>query len=251
MLFLGVVAGTVAGWIAHQAVIGPGSESSVRASAHADSASKPLAQSAEGESSAPALRSRIIHASSVDSSPAASTSGSTIPPNVTTAASLVAKGNSRANASTGDGSAASVTLGQAPSLDDLRAAASIRCTFGPGNGGSWPNGKLTVGDAAWQGGPVDFQSIDYDAGTAQMVGQVTHSPTNGVPAAVAVSDSDVTFTGRSANGTLTVISVFGKFDNTGHHTAVMSLHDGRHQIDIAQFYGDCDSAQKSLNSASQ
>jgi hypothetical protein len=84
-----------------------------------------------------------------------------------------------------------------------------------------------------------------------MVGQVTHSPTDGVPAAVALSDSDVTFTGRAANGTLTVISVFSKFDNAGHHMAVMSLHDGIHQLDIAQFYGDCDSAPKSLNSASQ
>jgi hypothetical protein len=193
----------------------------------------------------------MIHTSSVDFRPAASASGRTIPPSVTVAASLVAKGNSHANASKGDASDASVTLGQAPSLDDLRDAASIRCTFGPGNGGSWPNGKLMVGDAAWQGGPVDFQSIDYDAGTAQMVGQVTHSLTGGVPAAVALSDSDVTFTGRSANGTLTVISVFGKFDNTGHHTAVMSLHDGKHQMDIAQFYGDCYSAQKNLNSASQ
>jgi hypothetical protein len=162
----------------------------------------------------------------------------------------VAEGNSRPNTSTGDASEASVTLGQAPSLDDLRDAASVRCTFGPGNGGSWPNGKLTVGDAAWQGGPVDFQSINYDAGTAQMVGQVTHSPMDGLPAAVSLSDSDVTFTGRAVNGTLTVTSVFSKFDSAGHHIAVMSLHDGKHQLDVAQFYGGCDSAQKSLNSAS-
>jgi hypothetical protein len=250
MLFLGLVAGAVAGWVAHQAIISRGNDSSMREASRAKSASEPLAQPAKAESSASAL-SREMHALSADSRPAAQASGSTIPPSVTVAASLVAKGNSRANASTGDGSEAPVALGQAPSLDDLRDATSVRCTFGPGDGGSWPNGKLTVGDAAWQGGPVDFLSINYDAGTAQMVGQVTHSPTDGVPAAVALSDSDVTFTGRAANGTLTVISVFGKFDNAGHHTAVMSLHDGKHQLDIAQFYGDCDSAQNILNSASQ
>ena len=249
MLFLGLVAGAVAGWVARRVVISPGSESSVREAAIAKSASGSLAQSAEAESSASALRPRT-HASSADSRPAAPASGSTIPPSVTVAASL-AKGNSRANASSGDASEAPVALGQPPSLDDLRDAASVRCTFGPGNGGSWPNGKLRVGDAAWQGGPVDFQSIDYDAGTAQMVGQVTHSPTDGVPAAVALSDSDVTFTGRAANGTLTVISVLSKFDNAGHHIAVMSLHDGKHQLDIAQFYGGCDSAQKNLSPASQ
>jgi hypothetical protein len=135
-------------------------------------------------------------------------------------------------------------LSQTPALDDLRDSVSIPCTFGPGNGDSWPNGKPTVGDAAWQGGPVDFRSINYDAGTAQMVGQVPRSPKGEVPAAVTTSDSDVTFTRRAANGTLAIISMFGKPDNAGHHTAVSSMHDGKHELDIAQFYGSCDLAQK-------
>jgi hypothetical protein len=251
MFLLGVVAGAVAGWVAHQAVISPGSESSVSEASHANAAPGPFAQPAKAEPSASALHPRIIHASHADSHSAALASGSTIPVPVTDATSLVAKGTSRAKASTGDASEASAALGQAPSVDDLRDSVSIQCTFGPGNGGWWPNGKPTVADAAWQGGPVDFQSINYDAGTAQMVGQVTHSPAGDVPATVTTSDSDVTFTGRAANGTLTVISVFGKFDNAGHHIAVMSLHDGKHQLDIAQFYGGCDSALKSLNSATQ
>lgn len=141
-------------------------------------------------------------------------------------------------------------MSQTPGVGDLLDSASIRCTFGPGNGGSWPNGNLTVGNAAWQGGPVDFQSINYDAGTAQMVGQVTRSANGEVPAKVTTSESDVTFTGRAANGTLTVISMFGRFDNAGHHTAVLSLHDGKHQLDIAQFYGSCDAGLKGLSSAS-
>ena len=249
MLLLGFIAGAVTGWVAHRTVINPGSKSSsVREAAHANSVSNPLAPSAAVESGASALRPRI-EPSSADSRSAAAAIGSSITPSVAAGASLVSKGNFRANASTGDASEAFVVSSQAPSLDDLRDAASVRCIFGPGNGGSWPNGKLTVGDAAWQGGPVDFQSINYDAGTSQMLGQVTHSPTAGVPAAVALSDSDVTFTGRAANGTLTVISVFGNFDNAGHHRAVMSLHDGKHQLDIAQFYGGCDSTQKSLNPA--
>jgi hypothetical protein len=99
-------------------------------------------------------------------------SGGEIPLSVTGATSPVAKGTSRAKASTGDESEqpSAAALSQTPALDDLRDSVSIRCTFGPGNGGSWPNGKLTVADAAWQGGPVDFQSINYDAGTVQMVG---------------------------------------------------------------------------------
>jgi hypothetical protein len=233
MFFLGVVAGAVAGWVAHRAVVSPGSEPSVSGA------------SVSGASSlAPHAR---IQAANAASRPATPASGATIPPSVTDAASLVVKGTSRTKASTGDASEASTASGQGPSIDDLRDSVSIQCTFGPGDGGWWPNGKLTVADAAWQGGPVDFQSIDYEAGTAQMVGQVTRSPTGDVPATVTTSDSDVTFTGRAANGTLTVISVFAMLDNAGHHIGVMSLHDGKHQLDIAQFYGGCESAQKRLN----
>jgi hypothetical protein len=136
---------------------------------------------------------------------------------------------------------------KAPAHDDLDDSVSIRCIFGPGNGGHWPNGRLTVGGAAWQGGPVEFQSINYDAGTAQMVGQVTHSPTAGIPATITTSDADITFSGRAANGTLIVVSIFGVLDSSGHRTAVMSLHDGKYGLDIAQFYGGCDSSLKSLN----
>ena len=175
-------------------------------------------------------------------------SGGSIAPSASIGTSLVAKGNSRANGSTGDASEGFVASSQALSLDDLRDAASVRCTFGPGNGASWPNGKLTVGDAAWQGGPVELQSINYDAGTSRC--RASDSFTDGW------NTRGRRFVrlrcyiyGARANGTLTVISVFGNFDNAGHHRAVMSLHDGNHQIDIAQFYGGCDSTQKSLNAA--
>jgi hypothetical protein len=136
---------------------------------------------------------------------------------------------------------------QAPALDDLLASANIRCTFGPGNGGSWPQGKLTLGDAAWQGGPVDFQLIDYDADTAQMLGNVTHSRTGEMQVTVSTTSSWLNFTGVAANGILTVITMFSRFDNAGHHTAVLSMHDGTQDIDTAQFYGVCDSTLKRLN----
>jgi hypothetical protein len=250
VLFLGLVAGSVAGWIAHRPDTSTESESSVREAAHANSASAPFAQSAEVKSSASALRPRI-NSSSADSHLATPTSGDTTSTSITAGGSLIGTGSSRANASIQGSPETAVASVQPPSLDDLHEAASVRCTFGPGNSGWWANGRLTPASAAWQGGPVDFQSINYDAGTAQMVGQVTHSPTDAVPVAVTLSDADVTFTGRATNGTLTIISVFSKFDNTGHHVAVMSLHDGKQQLDIAQFYGGCDSAQKLMNPTSQ
>jgi hypothetical protein len=252
MLFLGVVGGAVAGWFAHHAVVVPRSELSVREASPAHSAPGPLVQPTKAESRASAP-GPLVEPTKTESRAAAPASGGEIPLFVTDASSPVAKVTSRAKALTRDESEqpSAAALSQTPAIDDLRNSVSIRCTFGPGNGGSWPNGKLTVGDAAWQGGPVDFQSINYDAGTAQMVGQVTRSPKGEVPATVTTSDSDVTFTVRAANGTLTVVSMFGKFDNAGHHTAVLSMHDGKHELDIAQFYGSCDSALKRLNSATQ
>jgi hypothetical protein len=103
-----------------------------------------------------------------------------------------------------------------------------------------------VGDAAWQGGPVDLQSIDYDTGTAQMLGSVARSRTGQMTATVSTTSSGLNFTGITGNGTLTVITMFSRFDNAGHHTAVLSMHDGRQDIDTAQFYGFCDSALKRL-----
>jgi hypothetical protein len=136
---------------------------------------------------------------------------------------------------------------QAPTLDDLLDSTNIRCTFGPGNGGSWPQGKLMVGDASWQGGPVDFQSIDYGAGTAEMLGNVSHSRTGQMGVTVSTTSSGLNFTGVAPNGTFTAITMFPRFDNAGHHTAVLSMHDGQHDIDTVQFYGFCDSALKRLN----
>jgi len=235
-VFLGVAIGAVAGWFAHRAIVIPRSELSVTAAYPVNSAPGPLVQPATAES-------RTL----------APASGGEAHPSVTGATAPFANGTSRGKASTRNESEqpSAAALSQKPALDDLRDSVSIQCAFGPGTGGSWPNGKLTVGDAACAGGPIDFQLINYDAGTAQMAGLVTRSPKGEVPATVSTSDSDVTFTGRAANGTLIVISKFGKFDNAGHHTAVLSMHDGKHELDIAQFYGSCDSALKSLNSATQ
>jgi hypothetical protein len=142
---------------------------------------------------------------------------------------------------------AAATSSQAPTLDDLLESSNIRCTFGLGNGGGWPQGKLTVGDAARQGGPVDFQSIDYEAGTAQMLDNVARSRADQVPVNVSKTSSGLNVTGSAANGTLTVITIFSSFDNAGHHTAVLSMHAGQQGMDTAQFYGFCDSALKRLN----
>ena len=240
-LLVGVVCGAVGGWLAHRAVVVPespvgtslvrhqvvalGSEAAAVETLPVNSVREPSVQSTKVESRVadPAHGGEIPLYSATKSAPRASTSAEA------------------------ESAQPAAPLSQTPTLDDLLDAVNIRCTFGPGNGGSWPHGKLTVGDAAWQGGPVDLQSIDYGAGTAQMLGNVAHSRTGQVPVNVATTNSEVNFTGTSANGTLTVVTMFARFDNAAHHTAVLSMHDGQHDIDTAQFYGVCDSALKRLN----
>jgi hypothetical protein len=80
-----------------------------------------------------------------------------------------------------------------------------------------------------------------------MLGNVARSRAGQVPVTVSKTNSGLDFTGSAANGTLTVITMFSSFDNAGHHTAVLSMHDGQHDLDTAQFYGFCDSALKRLN----
>jgi hypothetical protein len=241
ILLIGAVGGAVVGWFAHggfgvpespavsslvrDAAVAHGSESAVRESLPASSGREPSVQSTKVES-------RVADSARDGETPLYSATKSA--PRGSTPAAI-------------DSARPAAPLSQAPTLDDLLDSVNIRCAFGPGNGGSWPQGKLTVGDAAWQGGPVDFQSINYDAGTAQMLGNVAHSRTGQVPVNVATASSGLNFTGTSATGTLTVVTMFAKFDNAGHHAAVLSMHDGQHDLDTAQFYGVCDSALKRLN----
>jgi hypothetical protein len=240
MLLVGAVVGAVGGWLAHRSFVvpsGAASSSSTRSEVVAQQ-SESLARQISPASSA---RAASVQSAKVVSGIADPARGGETP--------LYSAAKSAARASTSvlaESAQSAAPSSQAPTLDDLLDSANIRCTFGPGNGGSWPQGKLTVGDAAWQGGPVDFQSIDYDAGTAQMLGNVARSRTGQMPVTVSTTSSGLNFTGIAADGTLKVITMFSRFDSAGHHTAVLSMHDGQQDIDTAQFYGVCDSTLKRL-----
>jgi hypothetical protein len=241
MLFIGAVGGVVGGWFAHRAPVvptGPASGSSARSEFVAQQSDTSARQSLPANSA----RARAVQTTNIASGiPNPARSRET--PLYSAAKSIERPSTSAVAEAAQSATPSSLT----PTLDDLLASANIRCTFGPGNGGSWPQGKLTVGDAAWQGGPVDFQSIDYEADTAQMLGSVARSRTGQVPVTVSTTSSGLNFTGVAANGTLTLVTMFSRFDNAGHHTAVLSMHDGTQDIDTAQFYGVCDSTLKRLN----
>src|SRR5258707_513639 len=144
MLHVGVVFGAVGGWFASRAVIVPespvdtslvrhqvvalGSEAAAVETLPVNSVREPSVQSTKVESRVadPAHGGEIPLYSATKSAPRASTSAEA------------------------ESAQPAAPLSQTPTLDDLLDAVNIRCTFGPGNGGSWPHGKLTVGDAAWQ-----------------------------------------------------------------------------------------------------
>lgn len=240
IFLIGAAGGAVGGWFVHRASVVPESAtsgSSIRREVVAPGSESPASQSS------PANSAKL----SVQSVKVESRVASTVREGEISLYSATKPAVRASIAGVGESAQSAAPSIQAPTLGDLLDSANIRCTFGPGNGGSWPHGKLTVGDAAWQGGPVDFQSIDYDAGTAQMLGNVARSRAGQVPVTVSKTNSGLNFTGSAANGTLTVITMFSSFDNAGHHTAVLSMHDGQQGMDTAQFYGFCDSALKRLN----
>lgn len=240
MLLVGAVGGAAGGWFAHRTSVvsgGAANGSSARSEVVAQQNESPARQSLLANSARePSAQSTKV-ASEIENP----TRGGETP--LYSAAKTAAHAS---NSGLVESAQSLAPSNQASTLDDLLDSANIRCTFGPGNGGSWPQGKLTVGDAAWQGGPVDFQEINYDAATAQMLGNVARSRAGLVPVTVSRTNSGLTFTGTAANGTLTVVSMFSRFDSAGHHTAVLSMHDGPHDLDTAQFYGVCDSTLKRL-----
>ncbi len=239
MLLVGAVVGAVGGWLARGALLGA-AEGRSSSSSHSEAVAQPGESAASRNLPPSAARATSVPSTKTVSGRTDLAGGEEAP----LYGAVLSTSPAIAIASESQPVAASP---QPPMLDDLLDSANIRCTFGPGNGGSWPQGKLTVGDAAWQGGPVDFQSIDIKAGTAQMLGNVARSRSGQMPVTVSATSSGINFAGTAGNGTLTVITMFSRFDNAGHHTAVLSMHDGQQDIDTAQFYGSCESTLKRLN----
>lgn len=120
----------------------------------------------------------------------------------------------------------------------------ITCEFASGyNNGFFWEGKLTSGSAAWQGGPLTYDVIDAEAGTAQLFGSVgaTGSMEGQAEAHVAVAANRAEFLSTLPNGHVVLTTVFNERDEQGRHIAVMSRHEGARGPGIfgSQFLGWC------------
>jgi hypothetical protein len=128
--------------------------------------------------------------------------------------------------------------------DDLKHAMMIRCEFKPGATGYWANKNLSVSLFEWQGGPITFQVVDLNAGTARILGGVgaTGSQEGTIDAMVAATGTGLHFSTFTPTRVLVVSTVFANLDRSGRYRAVMSRHGSPTFYDniSEQNYGSCD-----------
>jgi len=126
-------------------------------------------------------------------------------------------------------------------LDKLLSSMRVRCVFDRGAGGQWPSGKLFPHTAAWQGGPVDFESVDILDNRARLVGSqgLTGTIDGITDIRVTATNSGLHFSGFKPDGELFATTVFGALDSDGRYLAVMSTHGTGFDHESAQFYGAC------------
>jgi len=126
-------------------------------------------------------------------------------------------------------------------LKQLLEAFRIDCQYGPGFGGRWPKGELLPHGAAWQGGPITFDTIDLEAGTALLKNSsgLTRTLDGELEVRVHPTHTGLHFTVFAPGGELIVASVYGALDAQRRNSAVVSFHGPHLEHESAQFYGSC------------
>jgi hypothetical protein len=133
------------------------------------------------------------------------------------------------------------SFGDIAPLDKLLNSMSVYCTFDAGAGGQWPQGRILAHTAAWQGGPLEFDSINLAEHTAQLTRHpwTTTMSDSATTLWVTATDTGLHFSGIKPDGELLATTVFGALDSEGRHRSVLSLHGARLDHESAQFYGWC------------
>lgn len=126
-------------------------------------------------------------------------------------------------------------------LADLLDSMTIWCRFDPGNGAWLREEDISMYELAYQGGPINYDSIDIDSGTARMTGSAgaTGSREGVLDVLVTATRAGLHFSAFNSREELVVTTVFGAVDKHGRHLAVMTTH-GAHADGSYQTYGACD-----------
>jgi len=132
-----------------------------------------------------------------------------------------------------------------PDPSELQKLNRISCEFTDGfnNGFLW-EGKLQQGGASWQGGPIVYEMIDPENGTAQMIGNAgaTGSLEGRADARVMSRPNRVEFLSDLKNEELVLTTVYAQPHERGGYIAIMSRHEGRNgqfSSHGSQFIGSC------------
>jgi len=138
-------------------------------------------------------------------------------------------------------SAAGDTADKDP-LADLMKSMKIWCRFDPGNGAWLREDKISMYELAYQGGPISYESVNIESGTARMTGSAgaTGSSEGVLDVLVTATHAGLHFSAFNARGELVVTTVFGAVDKNGRHMAVMTTHGLRAFDGSFQTYGACD-----------
>jgi hypothetical protein len=128
----------------------------------------------------------------------------------------------------------------------LAKTTRVVCEFSDGSSNdAAAGGQLRSTGASWQGGPITYDSIDFDAGTAQMIGSVgaTGSVHGHADARVILRGERLDFFVSLPTGGIVLTTVFGESRANDRYVAVMSRHEGLRSQGVgtygAQFLGFC------------
>lgn len=127
-------------------------------------------------------------------------------------------------------------------LANLLKSMKIWCRFAPGNGAWMREDRISMYELAYQGGPISFDSIDIDSGTARMTESegATGSLEGALDVLATATRAGLHFSAFNSRGELLVTTVFGAVDKQGRHLAVMTTHGMRVTDGSFQTYGACD-----------
>ena len=134
-------------------------------------------------------------------------------------------------------------------LANLLNSMKISCRFAPGNGAWLREDNISMYELAYQGGPISYDSIDIDSGTARMTGSegATGSLEGALDVRATATSAGLHFSAFNSRGELLVTTVFGAVDKHGRHLAVMTTHGTRAWDGSFQIYGACDTGSPKPN----
>lgn len=130
-------------------------------------------------------------------------------------------------------------FGDAAPMDKLLNSMSAWCEFDAGAGGQWPHDKVMAHGAAWQGGPLEFETINLVDQTVLMTRNPWTTTPEGTALRATATNAGLHFSGFKPDGELIVVTVFGALDSDARYRAVVSLHGTNLDHESAQFYGWC------------